>query len=276
MNENKEVSEKKVSWRFLIPFMAIFVVFCILGPVTTPMIPGAGGFANWNHISGTISCMIFIPILPTVLTFFLGLLREIGFFKSADKRAFGFLYVTTIWLLTIGSYAMWPLDDWYTNFLAARVREPETSHVWPSIIAPPADVVRPILTGGATVPWDALTPFIVWWWLMMATYAVFYLAIASLLRHHYIDVEKVPFPQTLVTITLANRFLETGVLGKSLVCLLYRYYSWTSLPSSTIPYGSLSVVSGHLWVEDEYMPSWNNLAYCRIGFSSTPWYGYAQ
>ena len=204
---------KPVSTNLWIFTLIILFIFGFFGPVWTTMIPG--GFTNW-YTAGTVGCKLWVPVLPTVLIFLLGILREIGLFKSADKTAFAFLYVATIGLVVFLSYDGWPLQDTYTGFLASRVVEPGISDNWPSIFAPPADVVRPIVSGGAPVPWGALMPFIVFWWLMMVAYAVFYLAIASLLRHHYIDVEKVPFPQTIVSVTLASRFLEQGSLRKKL------------------------------------------------------------
>ena len=198
-------SESKVgtgSWVFVI---AIVLIFGFFGPVWTTMVPGV--FTNW-YVPGTVGCKLWVPVLPTALILFLGFLRELGLFKSADARTFAFLYIATIGLVVFLTSDGWPIQDTYIGFLASRIVEPEIADNWPSIFAPPVDVVEPMVTGGAPVPWGALMPFIIFWWLMMAAYAVFYLAIASLIRHHYIDVEKVPFPQTLVSVTLASRFLE--------------------------------------------------------------------
>lgn len=142
-------------------------------------------------------------------------MREVGLFKSADKTTFALLYVATMSLVTFMSYNMWPIATYYDGFLASGLY-PELRDVWPSIFIQPAEILRPALQGGAAVPWGALMPFIMFWWLMMAAYAILYIAIASLLRHHYIDVEKVPFPQTIVSVTLANRFLEQGSIRKKL------------------------------------------------------------
>jgi len=199
------------SWLFVI---LILLVFGFFGPVWTTMVPGV--FTSW-YVPGTIGCKLWVPVLPTAFILFLGFLRELGLFKSANARTFAFLYIATIGLVVFLSYDGWPIQDTYTGFLASRINEPEIADNWPSIFAPPVEVVEPIVTGGAPVPWGALMPFIVFWWLMMAAYAIFYLAIASLLRHHYIDVEKVPFPQTLISATLANRFLaEEKSLRKKL------------------------------------------------------------
>lgn len=198
------------SWLFVV---MVLLVFGFFGPVWTTMLPGAA--TSW-YSPGTIACKLWVPVLPTVLVFFLGLLREMGVFKSADARTFAFLYIATIGLVVFLSYDGWPIQDTYTGFLASRIVEPEIADNWPSIFAPPADVIRPMVTGGAAVPWGALMPFILFWWFMMAAYAVFYLAVASIIRRHYIDIEKVPFPETMVTAIIANRFLEKGGLRKKL------------------------------------------------------------
>jgi hypothetical protein len=176
------------------------------------MVPGA--FAGW-YGPGTAGCKLWVPILPTALILLLGFFREAGVFKSIDNRAFTFLYVATLGLVSYLSVDSWPIHDTYIGLLASRVVDgPGIADNFPSIFTPPAEVIEPMVRGGAPVPWGALMPFIVFWWIMIAAYTVFYTAIASLLRHHYIDVEKVPFPQTLVTVTLTNKFLERGSIRK--------------------------------------------------------------
>jgi len=204
-------SESKVgagSWLFVVITVLIVGFF---GPVLTMMVPGA--FTSWYTL-GAVGCKLWTPVLPTALVLLLGFLRGAGILKSADSRTFTLLYISTIGLMAFVTYNGWPNNGDYIGYLANRILAPEME--LPSLFVVPVEVVQPMVTGGAAVPWGALMPFVVFWWLMMAAYAVFYIAIASLLRHHYIDVEKVPFPQTLVTVTLANKFLETGNIRKKL------------------------------------------------------------
>jgi hypothetical protein len=59
--------------------------------------------------------------------------------------------------------------------------------------------------GGTAVPWVAWIPAFTWWWLLFAALAVFALGQGLIWRRRWIDVEKVPFPQTRVAIELIEK-----------------------------------------------------------------------
>jgi hypothetical protein len=78
----------------------------------------------------------------------------------------------------------------------------------PWFFAPRPEVARQILTGGVQIPWGEWLPSILWWWLVYALWAFFFVGLASIFRRQWVEVERIPFPQ----VTVANEIVR--VLGR--------------------------------------------------------------
>lgn len=91
----------------------------------------------------------------------------------------------------------------------------EASWLTPWWFAPLQQICQQIMgSGGLPIPWMEYMPSILWWWWIYALWALFMIGLTAILRHQWIDVEQVPFPQTMVAFELA-RAVESKTRLKS-------------------------------------------------------------
>jgi len=77
-------------------------------------------------------------------------------------------------------------------------------------MAPSVEAAEMFRTGGSGVPWGDYAPMVIWWWLITTLPALFALSISAIFRKRWTDIEKVPFPQTIVSYELIKGSLGEG------------------------------------------------------------------
>ena len=167
----------------------------------------------WNTLLPSISLIFFNPgsvncaeefaslpylvILVTILAH-----RLIGRKVGSDTLAF--LYTVSIFCsyMAVNHYALRVPP----GFMSQRWLNPDTwSRFIPEFMAPPREVAEQILYGTASTPWNYLTPVILYWWLLYSFFGVYMLSIATIWQREWIEVEQVPFPQTLAVYQLVEQ-----------------------------------------------------------------------
>jgi len=157
-----------------------------------------------------VNCNTGMTSLPFILIILTGTIYNLGFLKQKiNLRSLTYIYI-------IGLAA-----SYYISFLSAcstygqmfgdRIYEPERSFEWlPPFMAPPSvEVAKQIISGGP-MPWAELAPMMIFWWFFTTLMGIFMLSIATLFRRSWIDLEKVPFPHTLVAYDIISRIPKGG------------------------------------------------------------------
>ncbi|RLI25703.1 hypothetical protein DRO57_03305 [Candidatus Bathyarchaeota archaeon] len=181
-----------------------------IGPIWQLLIPS---FPYWiNNSLGESICNIGLttaPFLVLLLTAPLYRIRALR--ERLGIKTLAYLYISSI----VASYFInypWAIGQRY--LYASRYTEGELgATVIPDFMAPPPEVCKVLATGGP-IDWSAWATPIMWFWLHNITMGLFMLSVATLFRRLWIDVEKVPFPQTLVAYELARNNLRERGWGK--------------------------------------------------------------
>jgi len=189
------VQVEKIPWT-LIVILTLIIGIC--GYFYAAIQPNATWYAP-----GYIACMLLLTPLPLFLIMGASVVGKlVG--KPISPVNYTFLYTAGISLVLAASSNSWPVGV-LPNYLFDRVTLAPEVDPWPSLMAPPADVIRPMVSGGAAVPWADWVPTIAWWWLLTIGFSVFNLGWGIIWRRRWIDIEKVPFPHTRVAIGLVDR-----------------------------------------------------------------------
>ena len=274
-----EKVEEKVPWHFLIPFTTIFGIVALLSNAINAL--GAMGKAFYASLGIDYFCYSNITTLPFITLLFAGGLGRLGFFR---KRING---ITLTWMYTIalslsyylGKPGLPSFCQSYGAFIGNRILSPleETMRIVPWFMAPPTDVARLIVRGGVPTPWMDLMPMIFFWWIFTIIHGILMLSFASLIRKQWIDVERVPFPHTLLARELLIRVLPERKLKKAispfLIGLLLGAIVWaTNLCVEIFPwfpdifmYKVRNCGQGGMWIVQPTDPYASIVAMARIG-----------
>jgi hypothetical protein len=168
---------------------------------------GYGTPSGWFSALGVIViCYAGATALPFISLYFAGALGKLSFFRRRiNLTTVTWLYATTLCLsFYIGREDATSFCTNYGTFIANRIMSsPEvTLRLVPWFMAPPIDVANQIVAGGVPVPWADLLPMIIFWSIFTGIYGLLMLSIATLFRKHWIDIERVPFPNALAAYEL--------------------------------------------------------------------------
>lgn len=185
----KEVRVDKVPWT---PILLLTIAIGILNPLVTSMQPRSVAF--WYNI-GITGCMLYLMPLPFFLILVLVLLTRMGIIKRISPSTFTYLYACTTALAFPGvaDEVFLPVTYWVDRYMSPLSMELE-----PWFFAPRPDIAQQIVAGGMPIPFVEWLPSILWWWMLLSLWALFMIGLATVLRRQWVDVEKVPFPQTLM------------------------------------------------------------------------------
>lgn len=194
----QEVKTQKVPWILIVLLTLIFGFF---GVVHASMLPNASWYAL-----GSIACKFQLAVMP--LFFIMGAAivgKLVG--KRISATTYTYLYAAGLPLIIFAGSQSFPVGG--VGFVEAIYeRTTPASYPWPSFFAPPTEIVEPMINGGAVIPlefWIAWMPTFTWYWLLFASCAIFNIGWGVIWRRRWIDVERVPFPQTRVAIELVDR-----------------------------------------------------------------------
>lgn len=186
---------ERIPW---IPIIILTVIIGLFGYVYSAISPNATWYAP-----GYIACVFLLTPLP--LFFIMGASvvgKLIG--KPISATNYTFLYTAGLSLVMAAASNSFPVAM-LPSYLFDRINLAPGVDPWPSVMAPSAEIINPMVTGGAVVPWAAWIPVIAWWWLLAVGFAIFNLGWGIIWRRRWIDIEKVPFPHAQVGIGLVNR-----------------------------------------------------------------------
>jgi hypothetical protein len=203
-----EVKVEKIPW---VPLLLVILVYCFFAPIWGLMLPS--GATVWYGITRSACHMILITGAYLLILLAMGLRSLKPFKERISVAALTYLYAIGASVGYIGVIDGFPIVDWYIPMLSDRVVNPVLSQkFWPEFWAPPAATIEQMLSGGVMTPWGEWLPSILWWGTLFAVFAVCTTSVANILRRAWIDVEKVPFPQTMV----AHDLIVRGTAEKSL------------------------------------------------------------
>jgi len=188
------VEEIKVSKPPIIPILLLTAIMSFLGPMWQLLI---SSFPYWivNSLGESV-CNIGLTSAPFLVMLLAAPLGRIRIFKDKiNPTNLAYAYMAS---LTVSYFINYPWADGLSYVFASRYTEEVLSaSIVPWFMAPSASVCRVIATGGA-IDWGAWAVPVAWWWMVNLIPGLFFLALGALLRRMWIDVEQVPFPQTLI------------------------------------------------------------------------------
>jgi hypothetical protein len=186
----EQVKSERIPW---IPITIITLVVGYIQIMWTMMQPG-GGIAAWYSI-GVVGGMLYLMPLPYVAMLILAVISRAKLFGEVKPSTLTYLYACLTPLAFSGVYdgVFVPVSYWADRYLSSLSMELE-----PWFFAPKPDIAQQIVMGGIPISWGEWLPSVLWWWLLFALWALFFIALGTIMRRHWVDVEKVPFPQTIV------------------------------------------------------------------------------
>lgn len=189
----------------------VIVVYCFLAPIWGFMLPS--GATVWYGITRSACHMLLITGAYLLILLALGLKSLKPLKDRISISTLTYLYAIGASVGYIGVTDGFPIVDWYIPMLSDRVVHPELSQqFWPWFWAPSATTIQQMLSGGISPPWGEWVPSILWWGTLFAVFAICTTSVANIFRRAWIDVEKVPFPQTMV----AHELIRRGMAEKPL------------------------------------------------------------
>jgi hypothetical protein len=190
---------EKIPW---VPIVIFTIIIGFINPIFTLMQPRSAAY--WYNM-GLVGCMLYMMPMPYVAIFIMVLLSKARLSDKIRPSTLTYLYACTVSLAYPGvaDAVFIPASYWVDRYISPLSMELE-----PWFFAPKPEIAQQILAGGVPIPWAEWLPSTLWWWLLYVLWALFFIGLATILRRHWVDIEKVPFPQTLVAHELVK------VIGK--------------------------------------------------------------
>ena len=181
----EQTKVEKIPW---IPLAILTLVLGFLNPLVTCMQSSAARY--WFNI-GITTCTEYIMPMSYALLFFLVFLPKIGAFRRLSPSILTYIYACVVTV----AFPAYPDEVWIPqHYWADRYLSAQSTQYVPWFFAPEPDVAKQILAGGIPIPWGSWLPSILWWWLVHALWATFFIGLAAILRRHWVEVERLPYP----------------------------------------------------------------------------------
>lgn len=161
------------------------------------------------HFAFGDGCILSFISLPFILILFSFLGSKI--FRNMVDSALLTSFYTIGLVSSIYADRNWPLLQparaWISRYLSGEI----STIVIPWFMAPPRSIAEQIIHGGLPVPWIDWLPSIIFWWFFAVVNGLFFLSINLIFRRQWVDIEKLPFPHTM----LAYGFIDQAFRPKS-------------------------------------------------------------
>lgn len=199
MSVTSEIVHEKVPWIMVI---ALSVFLGAFGIAWLDFLPSTL-YTYYNF--GEILCTLGLTSAPFIVLIFTALFSRLTRTKIS--------LATLTYLYVVAFTASWFVNasqpyKWY-GIVASRYLNAELSVQYVAwFMAPPAAISTQIVTGHVAVPWADWIPSIIYHWSLAVLLGFFLISITTLFRRLWIDIEKLPFPQTLLAYELVRRFPE--------------------------------------------------------------------
>jgi hypothetical protein len=214
----EKVVEKGEEYPWLL--VALFAAFMgFISVVWIALLPTAGAIWHFYNL-GIVLCPSQITSAPFILILlWLGISKLKSFGRFTNIRKLVLLYTAALSISFFTDYAA--ILEWYGEIWAHRWLSPAVSeNLIPTIMAPPENIARQLLTGGVPIPWADWAVPLLWWWLLMVSYGLLMVSIATVMRRGWIEVEKVPFPHTTAAYLIADMGLKPQRQGIKRIFLI--------------------------------------------------------
>jgi hypothetical protein len=203
----------KSSWIYAI------VLAAVIGFVGEAVVSFGGTSGQFNL--GFTGCWLAVPVLPYILILIYRLITTVAPSRAGSLgKRMNLTNLTYIYVVGVASSffiagTKWP---WWTfHFAADRYLDPIADSIIPWIIAPNRDVAVLMVRGGVPVPWLDWLPSILFWWGIEIASILQFTSITLILRRSFIDIERLPFPQTMVVHELMTRTAGDRRWGKPFI-----------------------------------------------------------
>jgi len=153
-------------------------------------------------------------------------------------------------LLAIALFMPFAMGAYYypwcfmNQLIGARLLQPEIyNNLLPSLWAPPAELLKQALGGGAPTPWGAWAPSVVYWYIFTIANILLMFSLAGIVKERWNEIEKLSYPHAIAL----NRIVEFS-LGRE------QKYSW--IFHAGIVIGFLAYLP---WVLHQVLPWFPNI-----------------
>jgi len=209
--ENMSVKYRQgVTNRGLVAIAVASLIFGFIGSVWTNMQPNYTMAVLYNlSLSACALVLSVFPINAVTLASTLGRLK----FLRNKVNLFTLTYIYSFAITAMFFNNQLNPHFFMISALSERyIHDPSGNYI-PFYIAPSAEICRMVLEGGVPVPWSEWVIPILWCWLLTILHALFLISISLIFRRRWIDIEKVPFPQTMVVYGIMETY--TGAKTES-------------------------------------------------------------
>jgi hypothetical protein len=195
-----------------VPWVPLVILSAILGFVGAVWIgflqpnPSAGETYNL----GVVVCATIVTPIPFIA------ISIAKFLSSISGKKMSLTTLTCLYTVTIVS--AYYMSTYYpfalpARFFTLRFINPDDARYIPSFMAPPATVTEQLMAGGIPIPWGEWAVPLLYWWASSVLFGLFFISISNILRARWIDVEKVPFPHTILAYNVITGTIGGGAPG---------------------------------------------------------------
>jgi len=231
-----EAVERPLTLRFWI-FTAVLTAVLVTASMWWVFLQGGQCLLSLSLLS---ALTYFMPLVFISLSFMSTIAATSWFKGKINVHHMTYLYtiLTSLSWVGIADVVFIPGSYWFSKAMFV-----ETQNLTPWWFAPSQDIARQIIGGGLPVPWVEYLPSILWWWWLYALWALCMVGLTAILRHQWVDVEQVPFPQTMVAYELARsiepkfrprlrsrEFIIGGIIGAAFVILIFMTVNFPWFP----------------------------------------------
>jgi len=184
------------------PFVPIIILAAIMSYFGVMWQLLISSFPYWIVNSlGVSVCNVGLTTAPFLVFLIAAPLSRIGALKGKiTPTNLAYAYMVA---LTVSYYMNYPWANNVRYLWASRYMEQDLADkIVPWFMSPSAAVCREMAYGA--IDWGPWIVPLLWWWALNIGQGVSFLAIGTILRRQWIDVEQVPFPQVIVAKELMN------------------------------------------------------------------------
>jgi hypothetical protein len=199
--------EAKVEYGERVPWVPLVLLAAVLGFVGSVWIGFLHAAADTYNL-GVVVCATIVTPIPFIAISF------VKFFSNVMGRKVSMTTLTCLYAVTLVS--AYYMSTYYPFALPGRIftlrfinPNSADAHVAP-FMAPPENIATHLMSGGFAVPWGEWFVPMLYWGGTSTLFGIFFIAISNILRASWVDVEKVPFPHTI----LAYNVMEGKGEGK--------------------------------------------------------------
>jgi len=198
----------KMPWVSVMVFSAF--LSCIVTISQALTMPGTASISRSIYTLGIAPCGIDFPMVSFAFLLALPFFRKIEFVrKRIDNEMMTYLYVAALCVSWTGNQMFCTEIG---PIFSDRILNPIISaRDIPWMMAPATSAITPWITGGVPVPWGDWAPVIIWWWARHIFIVLLMSSLAVILRRSWIDVEKLPFQQSV----MAHEVSKISMGGRS-------------------------------------------------------------